>query len=160
MVAFARDVLGVNIAIEEIVSVIAMGMNRDGYSITKVTFVSSEANVRMYRGRVNLRANRHGNIWLNEELTKSRAHTDYLARLMYKKGIIKKNWTFLGVIYVKATVDGDPIEIKTDSDLGRFGDYLALEREAAQNQRRRPLPNGPTPYDQGPSTSNPGGSSN
>ena len=36
---------------------------------------------------------------------------------------------------MKDSLDGERIEITRDSDLGRFGDYLALETEAARNHR-------------------------
>ena len=70
IICFAREILGVTILPEEITAVIHLGVNRDGYSLTKVAFIHSEAKIRMYHAGVSLRVNRHGTLWLNEELTK------------------------------------------------------------------------------------------
>ena len=104
VISFAREVLGVNMFPEEITSIGALGINKDGFSITKIGFIGTEAKIKFYRGRVNLRGIRFGNIWINEELTKPCSHLDFLARLMFKKGMIKKNWTFLENIYIKHTI--------------------------------------------------------
>ena len=38
--------------------------------------------------------------WLNEDLVKSQEALDFRARQLFKEGKIRKNWTYLGSIYV------------------------------------------------------------
>ena len=55
--AFCREILGVAVLPSEITAVANLGFNKDGYSITKVSFLNVDAKICVYKGRVNLRGN-------------------------------------------------------------------------------------------------------
>ena len=50
-------------------AVAGLGQNRDDFTITRVTLVSSDTNVRVCRACVGLRSIRLGKMWIYEELT-------------------------------------------------------------------------------------------
>ena len=56
---------------------------------------------------------------------------------MYKKGYVKKNWTFLGSVYVKHTLESEPVQINKPDDLNRFGDIQELLKLANISQQAR-----------------------
>ena len=56
IVAFCREILGVTVLPSEITAVANLGFNNDGYSVTRVSFLSVDAKIHVYKGRVNLEA--------------------------------------------------------------------------------------------------------
>ena len=78
--------------------------------MTKVVFFSVGTRLRVYQARVAFRGQSDG-IFVNENLTKGRERLCYMTRLLFKDHSIAKNWTFLGTVYIKRTIDGEVIEI-------------------------------------------------
>ena len=63
---------------------------------------------------------------MNEDLTKDRERLCYLTRLLYKGKSVAKNWSFLGKIYIKKTLEGEVVEITKKSDLVQYDDKNIL----------------------------------
>ena len=63
---------------------------------------------------------------MNEDLTKERELLNYMARLLFKNGSIAKNWTFLGRVYLKKTLEGEVKEITCKEELKQYDDKEVL----------------------------------
>ena len=68
VVRFARDLLKVFMDQNEIADIIKLGLNRQGYTVTKVIFYSIGSRLRLYQARTQLRGNQAG-VFVNEDLT-------------------------------------------------------------------------------------------
>ena len=119
IVCFARDMLKVFMDQNEIADIIKLGLNRQGYTVTKVVFYSIGSRLRLYQARTSLRGNRAG-VFVNEDLTKLREKLNYMARILFKGKQIAKNWTFLGRVYIKKTTEGNVVEITKKEDLAPY----------------------------------------
>ena len=60
VVCFARDMLKVFMDQIEIADIIKLGLNRQGYTVTKVVFYSIGSRLRLYQARTQLRGNQAG----------------------------------------------------------------------------------------------------
>ena len=83
--------------------------NRNGEPVTMVTFTNFTARQKVYKRRTALRTTK--DIWVNEDLTPARRQLNYQARELYKEGIIAKNWTFEGHIFIKVSNTGPVLNI-------------------------------------------------
>ena len=119
IVSFARDLLKVFMDQNEIADIIKMGLNRQGYTVTKVVFYSVGSRLRLYQARTQLRGNR-ASVFVNEDLTKLREKLNYMARILFKGKQIAKNWTFLGRVYIKKTTESNVVEITKKEDLAPY----------------------------------------
>ena len=117
VIQFFQNYLKVNISAGDIASVANIGPNRQGQTLTKITFYSVDTRVRVYKARASMKGTAN-QIWLNEDLTRRREWLDYLARLLFKGKHISNNWTFLGDIYVKKTAISEPRKITCQEDFG------------------------------------------
>ena len=93
-----------------------IGMSRQGKTITKVVFSTVSTRLRIYQARTALRGQTTG-IYMNEDLTKAHERLCYMTHLLFNDKAIAKNWTFLGKIYIKKTLESDVIEITKKEDL-------------------------------------------
>ena len=116
IVSFARDMLKVFIDTNEIADIIKLGLNKQGYTVTKVVFYSVGSRLKLYQARTSLRGNGAG-VFVNEDLTKTREKLNYMARVLFKGKQIAKNWTFLGRVYIKKTTESNVVEILKKEDL-------------------------------------------
>ena len=119
IVGFCREILGLAVDPAEVSDVIKLGVNKLGYTITKVIFYSVSSRRRVYQARASLRGSMQG-IFVNEDLTKERERLSYMARLLFKNKAVAKNWTFLGEVYVKKTLEGEITKITKKEDLIPF----------------------------------------
>ena len=55
--------------------------------------------------------------WINEDLVKSKEALAFRARQLFKEGKLKKNWTFLGRIYVILNDTAFPRKVSNIEDL-------------------------------------------
>ena len=124
-VGFAREILGVYLDPNEIADVVKMGTNKQHLTVSKVIFYSVGSKLKIYQARTALRGQNAG-VFMNEDLTKERELLNYMTRILFKNSCIAKNWTFLGRIYLKKTLEGEVREITCKDDLKQYDEKEVL----------------------------------
>ena len=77
--------------------------------MTKVIFANLNARQNVYKRRTMLHTTK--GIWVNEDLTLRRGQLNYQARTLFRAGVIKKNWTYLGQLFIKVANHGPALKI-------------------------------------------------
>ena len=119
LISFVREILGVMIDPNEVSEILRLCVNRKGMTVTKAVFFSVSTKLRIYQARTALRGQSQG-IFNNENLTEIRERLNYTACLLFKDKTIAKNWSFLGKIYIKHTLEGEVIELTKKKDLKKY----------------------------------------
>ena len=53
---------------------------------------------------------------------------NYMTRILFKENCIAKNWTFLGKVYMKKTIEGEVKEITNKEDLRQYDEKDVLKK--------------------------------
>ena len=127
VVGFTREILGVYLDPNEIADVIKMGVNKQRLTVSKVIFYSVSSKLKVYQARTALRGQNAG-VYMSEDLTKERELLNFMARTLFKNNSIAKNWTFLGRVYIKKTIEAEVKEITTKEDLKQYDEKEVLKK--------------------------------